>query len=108
MKIWEWLSDTVDSHGIYNEPGLSENFVKETSQPAGWPQHSVADTNKDVGGFKGVIAPIAGQPTDRVSYGWQIACWLEETYAQTKDNRKYEGRGSRHQAALRSLKSKGV
>lgn len=106
MKIADWLDNNVASHLVFQEPKLSLKFERDTGHSAAWPTHSVAVTNATVGEFKGLELPLSGDATDRVSYGWEIAAWLEERYAGTKLSGLFFGRGSQFQAALKSLRDK--
>lgn len=105
-KVSEFLKE-LDSHFIYVEPQLSEEFEKETGEKAPWQKHTVGSTNTSLGQFKGVEKEIKGNESDHCSYGWEIAAACEKEFAQTYTYAHFNGRGFAFRAAIEAIEKVG-
>lgn len=106
-KIGEWLKD-LNSHEIYSEPELTQDFEKATGKIACWPTHSVGKTSSTLGEFKGVVGPLEGKDHERCSYGYQIANCLESSYTKSYEGGKYNGRGFSFRASLEAIQKAAI
>ena len=108
MKVHEWLEKFVDSHAIQDHEKLSASFLEHTGKEPCWPTHTVRDTNKEAGTFKGPVALVAGPDHLLVSYGWQVAEALESKLVGTASYAMFNGRGSSFRAGLEALKKPDI
>jgi len=104
MKVSEFLEKHTESHGIFSEPELSNDFKKKTGHEAPWPKHTVGRTNVSMEELKGLTFEIQGNESNLCSYGYEIAEFCESKFAGTSEYRGFRGRGRSYRASVEALK----
>ena len=106
MKIHEWVSETIDSHEIYDADGVRKDFREKTRKAPEWPHHTAAACRKAIAD-RGLGGTLEGDGI--VSYGYEIAEWLAGTYTTFMPFRHLaKGRGTRFRLAHAALKRADV
>ncbi len=104
IKISKWLSQSVDSHGIYDAELLAQNFYQRTGEKAFWSSYSVAETKRALK-QRGLGGEVKGK--GRVVYGYSLADDLASHYLPDYRCDKF-GRGSQFREALSALFQAGM
>jgi len=104
-KISKWL-EGYDSHTIYSNDKLEQDFREKTGKEPKWSTTTIGKLRESEGSFKGPMN-LKGNDSDVVACGWIVAEGLERAYAGTRAYAEFHGRGSAFRASIEALKSKG-
>lgn len=100
--IFQFASDSLDSHAIFDHNALAKRFSEETGQAPCWPVHSTKATAAAIRnrGLGGALNTNEEKPC---AYGWEIAEALADKFTNWTGT-PIMGRGGRFRAALEALK----
>jgi|SRR3990167_8393053 len=101
MKISEWLAQ-LSSHEIYDAEKIAKDFTKNTGLKPCWHVYS-AKAIRGMIKARGLGGSFSGEK--EAVAGYDIAESLAETLANSTAHRRFNGRGSRFDAALTALRT---
>ena len=101
-KVSEFLND-LNSHGIYANAALADDFRKSTGMEPCWPVHSAQATAQAIAA-RGLGGEVNGN--GEVAWGYEVAGALADKYG-SQEFTQFSGRGSQFREALRRLIATG-
>jgi hypothetical protein len=109
MKPSEWLSENTDSHNVYDSVALRADYLKSVGAKAPrWPERTPAAVRQMMES-RGLGGTLSAEPAAKLANGYEIAESVCEALLPgvEHDHGRYEGRGTRHRAAIAQLAAAG-